>query len=137
VRPVMYKALVHQLLKEIVEWLRGVGEEPRARRQWFLVEDGDSYIRVYIRVGYHSLDGESLTTFLDIATITIKPEGEGIFTFFIEELEKLEIPYPLYVEEAIDFLGASLLKRGWLRRGDQKNYYLPIGKERNEIQANA
>lgn len=118
-------SLVERLVDSLIDWIPTYEGEPRiGKRKWFLIEEGDSYIKVYVRIGYHCLDGNSLSTCLDIASIEISPQKVGIFTSFIERLEELDIPYPLYVEEAVPFLGDFLVKRGWIRMVDQDNYYL-------------
>jgi hypothetical protein len=118
-----YVHIVNRLVQDIQEWLQELPTKPIGKREWFLVEEGSDYIQVYIRIGYHSLDGRTLCTCLDIASIEIEPKREGIFTLLISKLEGLSIPFYLYVEEAVAFLGASLVKRGWIRKEGEDNYY--------------
>jgi N-acetylglutamate synthase-like GNAT family acetyltransferase len=48
--------------------------------------EGD-YMRVYVRRGFHALDGSRVGECLDIANINVEPQGNGIFTAWLTYAE--------------------------------------------------
>jgi len=73
----------------------------------------NSKLRVYLRKGFHSIDGEIVST-LDVANVVV-PESkrnQGIFRDFMREVEMTG--YSVFVESVLnDWLPRALERRGY------------------------
>ncbi len=67
--------------------------------QWLNGDDMNVYVRVSIRGRY---PGSPPYRALDIATVSVYDKGQGKFTRFLEEAERIN-PYPiLYIENVLE-----------------------------------
>lgn len=96
----------------------------KSRNQWI---DGENF-SIYVRKGYHIGPNRKIVQTLDIASISSHQPSKGLFTQFIEELERLA-PVPIYIESVLEpRFGAFFLRRGYELIPDTKTpcYFLDI-----------
>lgn len=88
-------------------------------------------LSVYMRVGYHMIDGK-LTRCLDIANAVSKTKGRGHFTRFLDWLENDFMPSTggtIFVENVINQrLQVYLTRRGYTRDREFLHWYLTVNK---------
>jgi hypothetical protein len=124
--------MIDALVQEILEWVKATKPEAIGMRQWFQVSDGDKYINIYVRQGFRYLDTNNINKTLELATVEVSPMKEGIFTSFLDQMEKVNPFSYLYIENALPYLADSLIKRGWSKaelNKEESNYFLYTKQE--------